>query len=479
MTSSVVVLEFNELCPDLMDRFIAEGALPNFARLRADSLVATTDAGEQPPALEPWVQWVTIHTGLPLSEHGVFTLDEGAKLDKPRIWDVVSQAGEPVWVCGSMNAGRPGPDLNGWFLPDPWSSQAEAHPRELQPFFRFVSAYVQEHESGRPPLSPADHARFVAFMARHGLSVTTLRAIARQLLRERTGPERWRRATLLDRLQWDLFRAGYKALKPRFATFFANSTAHFQHYHWREMEPERFGIRPSDEAAAAYRDAIRYGYQSMDALVGECLRLVAPDTAIVLATGLSQQPLVEYDAGGGKQVFKTDMQKVADYLHMPRNFEVTPVMAEEFWIRFPTAEAAAEAEGRLNALRTESGAPVLRTRREGEALFAGCDVFSPPPREARVYSPDRNESALFYDLFSPLGGLKSGRHHPDGILWIRAGGVEPRRVARKVALTEVAPSLLALCGLPPSRVFPQPAMPELAGGTVAATSDAEALSQVA
>ena len=45
----VIVLEFNELTPSLIDRFIGEGALPNFARLRSESRVFTTIADERIP----------------------------------------------------------------------------------------------------------------------------------------------------------------------------------------------------------------------------------------------------------------------------------------------------------------------------------------------------------------------------------------------------------------------------------------------
>jgi hypothetical protein len=85
----VVLLEFNELTPALMDRFIADGKLPNFARLRASSDTFISDAEEQEPYLEPWIQWVTVHTGVPFSEHGIFRLSVAPTLldllgvDKP------------------------------------------------------------------------------------------------------------------------------------------------------------------------------------------------------------------------------------------------------------------------------------------------------------------------------------------------------------------------------------------------------------
>jgi hypothetical protein len=103
LVTSVVLLEFNELSPSLMYDFMAAGELPNFKKLHDSSHVYITDAEEQAPNLEPWIQWVTVHSGLPFSEHRVFHLGDGAKLRAPQIWDLLSRAGHKVWVCGSMN----------------------------------------------------------------------------------------------------------------------------------------------------------------------------------------------------------------------------------------------------------------------------------------------------------------------------------------------------------------------------------------
>ena len=77
MPRPVLMLEFNELSPELMHRFITEGHLPNFKRLSDESLVYVTDAQEAQEVLEPWIQWVTVHTGLSYEEHGVFLLGDG------------------------------------------------------------------------------------------------------------------------------------------------------------------------------------------------------------------------------------------------------------------------------------------------------------------------------------------------------------------------------------------------------------------
>src|SRR5688572_6631949 len=169
----VILIELNELSPPLMERFLRLGELPNFARFRREAEVYTTDAEEQPPFLEPWIQWVTVHTGLPYGQHKVFHLNDGHKLTAPNLWDVLSESGRTSWVCGSMNTShRPG--LRGMLLPDPWTVDVRPTHPELAPFFDFVQRNVMEYTSDKVPLSPSDYARFGLFMARHGLSPESL-----------------------------------------------------------------------------------------------------------------------------------------------------------------------------------------------------------------------------------------------------------------------------------------------------------------
>jgi hypothetical protein len=179
----LVLLEFNELTPVLMDRFIADGKLPNFQRLRARSEVFISDAEQQEPYLEPWIQWVSVHTGVPYSEHGVFRLSEGDKLRHANVWDFVSKDGRSVWICGSMNA-RLEKGSNGFMLPDPWSNRVP-QPESFLPYFRFVQRNVQEHSNDRVPLSKSDYLRFMSFMIGHGLSANSVVSILRQLLSEK------------------------------------------------------------------------------------------------------------------------------------------------------------------------------------------------------------------------------------------------------------------------------------------------------
>jgi hypothetical protein len=53
--------------------------------------------------------------------------------------------------------------------------------------------------------------------------------------------------------------------------------------------------------------------------------------------------------------------------------------------------------------------------------------------------------------------MRSGRHHPDGVLWVRNG--RHRIVPEKVSLTAIAPSVLRYFGLRPSDAMTGKALP--------------------
>jgi len=199
-----------------------------------------------------------------------------------------------------MNANREN-STSGYLLPDPWSADLTPQPEALLPYFRFVQQNVQEHTNDRVPLIRSDYLQFMRFMIAHGLSANTAISIFRQLLSEkRTGTGRWRRAFILEKLQFDLFSAVFRRIKPAFSTFFLNSTAHMQHLYWRYLEPERFTLPLDQKKELEYDSSIREGYEAMDQLLGRMLALVGKEAIVMLSTALSQQPCLRYEEAGGK-----------------------------------------------------------------------------------------------------------------------------------------------------------------------------------
>jgi hypothetical protein len=161
---------------------------------------------------------------------------------------------------------------------------------------------------------------------------------------------KWRRVALADRLQFDLFRHYYRRMRPDFATFFINSTAHLQHAYWRHMDPDAFALKPAKDEVESYGDAVLFGYQSMDTLLRRFFALAEADTTIILCSALSQQPFLKREGRGGQHFYR--LRDVPHFLRLldiaPRMIE--PVMTHQYRLRFADGAAAEKALAVLRQL---------------------------------------------------------------------------------------------------------------------------------
>jgi hypothetical protein len=446
--SPIILIEFNELVPALMEQFMAAGHLPHFQRFFDESHVYTTDAEEEGENLNPWVQWVTIHTGLSASEHGVTRLSDGHRLETQAVWDILSEAGRRVWVCGSMNARYDRP-LNGMLVPDPWSVGLSPYPEHVfDAYYNLVRFIVQEYTNPGVRLVKSDALKFIGFMLTHGLSLGTIRSVLRQLLSERRNHDSWKRAVILDLFQWDLFQYYYHKRPVDFATFFLNSTAHFQHSYWRHMDPEQFSVKPSREEIDQYGGAILYGYQRMDELIGRFLKLAGRDTTLIFCTGLSQQPYLKKEATGGRHYYRIHGPHVFQkWLEVEPVFEYSPVMSDQAILRFGTADEALRVEQRLGSYRLFDR-PAFHMSVQGADLMVQCNYGGVVAPGTVLIDESSSRTVPFFEIFYSMDVVKSGFHHPDGMLWVRYPDRTHVIHEDKVSIRSIAPAVLELFDLP-------------------------------
>jgi hypothetical protein len=430
----LILLELNELCPHLVDRFIDEGALPNFKRLRDASETFITHTNDE--VLEPWIQWVTVHTGVPFSEHGIKDLDEAEKVTHNTFWDGLAE--ENVLLMSPMNVKfrRRNQSV---FMPDPWAA-SQAPSVELEPFYNFVRAAVNSHaRTDRLDFKVA--VRALRFLLAHGPRLNTLAAAFGQLFVERLGRRdaKWRRATILDRLLWDVFAHFWRGPRqPRVGIFFSNATAHYQHKYWSHYDPSLFSLKPNAAEVETYGNVIRFGYQAHDRLIGKALALAGADTAIALCTALSQQPMLDYEVRGGKQMFLVkDFAALQTALGMRAAARPEALMAEEAWLHFATEADGAEGYRKISSASTGDGRALFKLRGfDGKSFIIGCAVFA---REVDAHTTIVNAAGAslpFHEYFLPMETVTTAKHHPDGLFWIMSG-----RPARRVPTTGFAETL--------------------------------------
>jgi hypothetical protein len=445
----VLLIEFNELSPVLLDRFMAAGLLPNFRRIYESSHVFTTDAHAQPPALEPWVQWPTVHLGVSHLDHGLRHLgttrsDDDAAQGRPArkaIAQLVSDAGLRAGICGSMNV--PYGEFDGFFIPDAWNSGTSAvRPDYLKPYLRTIGAMVRESSRTEGFAPGAGLLPFGYFLLRHGLTPRTVALLVKQLASERRDPGvRWRRASALDWIQYDVFRNVVARENVDFATFFSNSTAHYQHYFWRHMNPEAFDTPPEPGDHPSFEGAVLFGYQSMDRILGRMLADF-PETTLVLCTALSQQPWTD----ATKQTYRPKnweaVLRLAGY--STTDVDVQSIMAEQFVARFKTKEEAQRAQEAFARL-TVDGEALTKFTLDGDALIGGCSINRAGVLSSHISGTADGSTSTFGEVFRPIHTVRSGRHSSEGALWFRTGNHVKHE--QPVPLEDVAPTLLALMGV--------------------------------
>lgn len=430
-----ILLELNELCPPILQRMMARDELPNFRALHAKSDVFVTHTDDE--SLEPWVQWVTLHTGKGQSVHGARELDEGHLIQTTRLWDKLAEQGLTSLIFGSMNGDTTGSEKV-FLFPDPWSAGVKATDPNFQSLHDFIGHQVKEHTNPDSKPGLVDMAKVGAFLASHGLSLKTVSSIVGQLTSEKTKNTdlHWRRAIILDLLLWDVFESSYKKRRPDFATFFANSTAFLQHRYWRHMEPDAYEVKPSRQDLETYGGAIEESYRHMDDIVGRAVKLAGPNGRIIFATALSQEANLRYEHIGGKFVYRpTDFTRLFQWAGAPPATSFEPVMTHQTWASYDSESDAVAAEAALDRI-TSNGKTIMEWQRDGNRIMFWCGLISQVEDGFQLTQSQTGEPIAFSDLFMSLGQVNNSQHHSDGCFWLPSLGGKPQVHSEKLALED-------------------------------------------
>lgn len=425
MNRKLICLEFNELCQDLMTEFIDSGELPNFKKLRNASIVYTTDAEASGSSLlNPWVQWVTVHTGIDHDTHGVVRLNEGEKVAGSFIWDKLSQNGLSSWICGSMNTSYQS-NFRGNLLPDPWSESIRPYPPgKFDAYHDYVAQSVIGHSAGAK-VSPG---RFIAFLLKSRVSLDTVYKLVSQLVHEKINHEvKWKRASLLDLIQYDIFRNVFKKDSPNFSTFFLNSTAHYQHHYWSEMRTFQNTVDADKNGVGR---SILHGYKTMDSILGKVMHLAAENNSdILFCTGLSQVEYITSEEDQRHYYHIHSFDKFVEKFDICKSAKYTPVMAEQFHLSFSSESEALNCAEYLNRVEMENNDAfhvgnnsVFLITTKGKNVYIQCRCTKLVKPGARYIIQGTSEAYDFHELFYRMPDVKSGIHDPMGMLWIYEKG---------------------------------------------------------
>ncbi len=422
-----VLFEINEICPHLIEHFIEQGCMPNFKKYQSMFNQYLTQADAEPPALEPWIQWYSVHTGIPSSEHGVFRLTEGAHAGYKDIWTAIREQGHKVMNFGSMNTARLDGD-DDIFFPDPWSHE-KANPEHLQPIAEFIANQVRDYTI---PNHKINYFAFGKTLLENGLTITTALMALKQLVAEKfkNNKNRYQRIFVLDRIMMDMFIYYHRLFSPDFATVFSNSVAHIQHAYWRYFEPEKFSV---DIERPELKDAVKNSYINMDYRLGQIMRYtMRNDIKLLIASALSQRPYLKEEQTGGRRYYRPrSIESLLEKLEIvPMSCE--PVMTHQYILRFRNMGAKIEAEKILKSCKLfdageENQLFTVQNADNGNGLIFDCHPRHLVSEEAEAGI--LGKEYVFEELFYLIDEVKSGGHDPIGIFWEQAPDNQGQKMA--------------------------------------------------
>lgn len=425
----VLLLELNEVNFEQVRAYAELGELPVLAQLLDEHGLIETTSEKHYEELEPWIQWVTAHTGMNLSEHGVFRLGDVVDKDLDQIWEVLERQGLRVGAVSPMNAKNSCRDA-AFFVPDPWTSTEVTGSPLLKRVYGALSQAVNDNAQSRITASSA--AWLLAGLASYARAANYGVYLSLGASAARRRP--WAKALILDQLLADVFVRQVKRTRADFASLFLNAAAHIQHHYLFNSKVYTGPLSNPAWYVASDQDPVLEVYRLYDRIVGQ-IRQSFPQARLMLATGLHQDP-------HGEVTFYWRLKNHAAFLRKIgiSYARVEPRMSRDFVVFCASQEEALAAHRRLEAVRGPDGNPLFEVDNRGDSLFVIL-VWTDDIGNDFEYSVDNaRRRGLREDV--AFVAIKNGEHN--GIGYVLDTG-EKSPAGQRIALRELPERIARAC----------------------------------
>ena len=371
----MLVIELNEFNPDYLKREAYKLNLKNILFfLNFKHSYTFTKEEKEHHGLDPWVQWVSIHSGRPFSEHKIGRLGQTKIQNNAQIWNRLSNINSTQWgVWGVMNAPCGGSMGRNFFVPDPWSFDEEAYPEELNDFLSLPKYIAKNYLSPIKKELLSSGLITLNFVLRN-LGYGLNRKIFRQFVKAiyTTGINIHSLTTLMDYASCLYFLKFSKSYNNDFKIIFLNHLAHLQHHFWN-----------LDDLSSQ----MKFGLIICDQILGEIKKDIKPDESIIILNGIRQINVAQK----GHFVYR---QK--DPLNFIRNIcpvfcKVEQNMTHDGFLLFKNSLDLDKAEKLLKniKLKIKKNKLLFIEKIDKKTLFYQLDVYEKIDAKEKILLPDK------------------------------------------------------------------------------------------
>ncbi|MFT4976633.1 MAG: hypothetical protein ACI8S6_002538 [Myxococcota bacterium] len=423
--------------------------LPSIDRLSSEGSRAVLESRE--PMFSPLL-WTTMASGKVPDEHGIHGFHTQADHCRAaRLWDIAGAEGMSFGIYKWLVTWPPyTPPAGGFIVPAWLAAQPDTEPadlsfiKELELSRRLKRRKVASVRSG-PALALAGIQR--------GLRWSTLRTAATWSLRERVSrpgeAERaWKLNLLRVQMDRDVFIYALHRHQPQLATFTTYATDALGHSHWG------LDTQCAPEDCPPWASAVSDAYRQADAVLGEILENLSPETAVMVVSDHGFRSASEADAG---RYFAPLTERLraritaevgsVDISRLGHKLTIGLLEAD------PVAQRASLEAWLATLVQGSTGEPVYRWESLPDTERAIGLTLRDEMIDDEQLENDTVGGEPLSDYVKRTEGY-SGEHDKDGIILVRAPGVAAGGQAPPVALLDVAPTALTLLGLPAAEDMP-------------------------
>ena len=393
----LLLIELNEINFEIVQKYLKELKLVNFKKLIESDFNITRSENEY-SKLEPWIQWVSVHTGKDAGEHKVYRLgDIVSHSNLNQIFEIVESKGFTVGCISPMNT------LNKlkkpkYFIPDPWTATETDKSFWSRNISKAINQAVNDNSNKKIKFSTILIliGAFIKFSR-----VRNLLLYCKIFLL--SFKKKWMKALFLDLFLSDVHFSLLNKHDTDFSTLFLNAGAHIQHHYL-------LSSRHAGDSGQNEHVTKQDPFEDMLIIYDKILRtyLNMSNYNVIVATGLSQIPY-----------------KKSTYYYRPKNHKkflrdigitftsVFPRMTRDFLIEFDSETQANFSEKMLlSIVSKKNNQMIFKIDNRGKSLFVTLVYDKEILKNDKFILFDKKEITL-YNLISFVA-IKNGEHTQQG-----------------------------------------------------------------
>ena len=399
----LIFIELNELNFDIVKKYVNSEKLNNLKKIIEGNFIETESESEY-KLIEPWIQWVTIHTGLTANEHKVFRLGDIVNKDLPQIFEEIEKKGYEVGAIMPMNTSNRLKNPK-FFIPDAWTQTKTDGSFWSNLLHNSLSKIVNDNSKKQFSILSLflllicflKFSKIKNYFLYLGLIFKGIKY-------------KYNLAIFLDLFLHDVHLTLFQKHKPNFSSIFFNASAHIQHHYFFNTKYDNDSMQKNpDWYLSDKKDPFLEVLRLYDKIIGDYLNL--KEYNLIITTGFSQK---KYD----RVKFYYRLKKHNIFLNkLGIKFKETfPRMTRDFLVTFENEREASIAENILLSVKSIDNESIFtEIENRGTSLFV---VLGYPKEITNNFIIISNGKKLNFYNEVAFVGLKNGMHNSKGFIYL-------------------------------------------------------------